>query len=104
MRCRQDRQHELRDLFVARISLEHTLIPRTCTPEVARLPADVSQVPERNQVLWIERQCGLEDGAGLIEAGKLEEGLPVDDMAAHVPGLLGQILLADEDGLLEITR
>jgi hypothetical protein len=59
-------------------------------------------VPERNEVLGIERERGLENATGLIVAAGLEQGLAVHDVAAHVARLLRKKLLTNKDGLLEI--
>ena len=83
---------------------EHALIPNTRAAQSRRLPTDVAEMTQRDQILGIERERGLENGPGFVETGKLEKRLSVDDMAAHMPRLLGQIFLANEDGLLEITR
>jgi len=57
---------------------------------------------QRDEVFRIERQRRLEHGARLVESTELEQCLAVDDVPAHVAGLLRQVFLADEDGLLEI--
>ena len=58
---------------------------------------------QRDEVLGIERERGLEHAARLVEAAALVQRLPVDDVPAHVSGLLRQELLADQDRLLEIS-
>ena len=56
------------------------------------------------QILGIQRQGCLENGARLWQTFGLEQRLAENDVAAHVPRLLGQILLADENGLLEVAH
>ena len=104
MRRRQHREHHLRDFFVSWIRFEYSLIPRTGPFQITTLARDVAEVTEGDEVLGIERQRGLENGTCFVESGQLEQRLAIDDMAAHMPRLLGQIFLTDEDGLLEITR
>jgi hypothetical protein len=60
-------------------------------------------VPQRDQVFRIEGERRLEDAASFVEPAALVQRLAVDDMPAHVAGLLRQELLADQDGLVEIS-
>jgi hypothetical protein len=66
-------------------------------------PGDIAKVTQCDEVFGIERERGLEDAPCLIVPARLEERLAVHDVPTHVPGLLGQELLTDENGLLEIA-
>ena len=57
---------------------------------------------ESDEVFRIERQRRLENGARFLTFAGLEERLSVDDVPAHMAGLLWQVLLADADRFLEI--
>ena len=70
---------------------------------VARDERQVSQVPQCDEVLRVERERRLKNGLGLFNLPRLEERLPVDDMPAHVAGLLWQILPANRYGLLDVA-
>src|SRR4051812_1561907 len=61
-------------------------------------------MPERDQILRIESERGLEDRARLIVTSSLEQRLTVNDVPAHVAGLLWQKLLTDEDRLVEVAE
>src|SRR5205085_6797701 len=92
-----------RDLFVAGIRFEHPAVPSTRGLGIATGARDVSQMTQRNEILGVERERGLEDTSGLVVTARLEKSLTVDDMATHVSRLLGEELLADEDRLLEVA-
>ena len=90
-------------LVVTRIGLEHALVPPACGWRVALLPGDVTEMTQRNQVLRIERERRLEHRARVVEPSVLVERLAVDDVPAHVTGLLRKELLAYQNRLIEIT-
>jgi hypothetical protein len=60
-------------------------------------------VPQGDQVFGIQRERGLEHSTRLVDATGFEQCLPVDDVPAHVTGLLRKELLADQNRLVEIS-
>ena len=58
---------------------------------------------QSDQVFRIQRERCLENGLRFWQTFGLEQRLPEDNVPAHVAGLLREILLADEDGLVEIA-
>ena len=65
---------------------------------------DIAQMPQGNQVLGIECQRGFEYSARLGQLARLVQSLSVDDVTAHVTGLLREEFLADQDGLINVSR
>src|SRR4051812_27565055 len=61
-------------------------------------------MPEGDKVLGVEAECRLEDAAGLLKPPSFVKRLPVNDVPAHVTGLLRKELLADHDCLVDLTR
>ena len=92
------------DLLVSRIRLEHALVPAARRGRIALARGDVAEVPQRDEVLGVERQRGLEHAQRFVQATALEQRLAVDDVAAHVARLLREILLADQDRLFEVAN
>src|SRR4051812_15358230 len=91
------------DLLVAWIRLEDSPVPGTGRLAVAVRARDVAEMAQRDEVLGIQCQRRLEDASGFVVPTRLEERLSVDDVAAHMPRLLRQELLADEDRLVEVA-
>ena len=91
------------DLVVARIRLQHALVPSPRRRRITLSSGDVAEVTQGDQVLGVERESGLEHAARLVEAATLVQRLAVDDVPAHVSGLLRQELLADQDRLFEVA-
>src|SRR5205823_2354763 len=71
------RRQELRDLLIARVGLEHALVPDLGGGGVARCFRDVAEMPEGDEVFRIERQRRLENGARFFTFAGLEERLSV---------------------------
>ena len=57
-----------------------------------------------DEILGIERQRRFKNRLRFLELPRLVQRLPVHDVAAHVPGLLRQVLAADRDGLFHFAR
>ena len=103
-RGRVERCDQALDLLVARIGLEHPVVPGARRAGVALHAGDVAEVPERDEVFRVERECGFEHASRIVEPTAFVQRLPVDDVPAHVAGLLREELLADHDRLLEVAH
>src|SRR5262245_294755 len=103
-RRREQAHHELGDFFVSWIRFEYSLVPSSSGSRVTALARYVTQVAQRDEVFRVEGKRRLEHVARFLEPVLLVERLSVDDVAAHVAGLLRQVFPADEDRLVEVTR
>ena len=93
-----------RYFLVSWIGFKDSAVPRSSGLNVTPRACDVAEVPERDEVFGIERKGSFEHRAGFVVTAGFEQRLTVDDVPAHVSGLLRQKLLTDEDGLLEIAK
>ena len=71
---------------------------------VTAQPRDVAEVPERDEILGIERQRRLEGRGGIRLASRLEETLAVHDQPVHVAGRLREVFLAEQNGTVDEAR
>src|SRR5688572_3136194 len=61
-------------------------------------------MPERDEVLGIERKGRFEDGSGFLDLSRLVQRLTIHDVPAHMAGLLRQVFPTDRDRLLDVAR
>ena len=80
------------------------MIPCPRSRQFAALARDIAQMPQRDQILRIERERSLENAARFLVFARLEQCLAKNNVPAHVRGLLWHIRSANRYGLLEIPR
>ena len=71
---------------------------------LAVLPRNVAEVAQRDQVLGIEIECGLERLTRFLQAAAIVERLAEHDMTADVPRLLRNLAPADLNGTVIVAR
>jgi hypothetical protein len=91
------------NLVVAGIGLEHTLVPPTRRRGVTLPSGDVAEMTQAIRFSGSSDSAVSNTPRASSRRPLSNRRLPVDDVPAHVTGLLRQELLADQNRLFEVS-